>query len=77
MGQFFLGLFGAILSMLALKYRRAVGDMFGETEFVSKVGGIYNLVIMVATFAFMYSLLVMFGLTDVVMLPFTGLFNFG
>ena len=58
-----LGLLGIIFSFLMIHKREMFGNMFGETEWMTKVGGIYYVIVYVAIFIFIFSVAMMFGLT--------------
>lgn len=64
-----LGLFGIICSILLLKYRERAGDLLGEAEWMNKVGGVYNLMIILALFLFFWSVAVMTGTQHVFLKP--------
>jgi len=76
MGHFFLGLLGVICSFMVLKYRRALGDMIGDADWMAKIGGVFNIVIIIGVLAFFWSLAVMFNFTDMIIAPIVGIFGF-
>ncbi len=61
MMRIILSLIGIVGSFFMLKYRERVGDMFGEADWMRKVGGIYNIIIVVSLFFFFWGLA---GLTN-------------
>jgi hypothetical protein len=69
MGQIFLGLLGIGFSFALIKYREQVGDMLGDPEWASKVGGIYNIVILLGAIGFFWSIAHMTGTEDVLFAP--------
>lgn len=56
MQRIILGIIGIFLSFLLLKYREKMGETIGEAEWMQKIGGVYNLMILVALFMFFWSL---------------------
>ncbi len=72
--QYFLAILGIILSILMLKYREKLGDFAGEADWMKYVGGIYNVVIIIALFCFLWSISVLTGTTDLLFEPFLYLF---
>lgn len=75
MGQTLLGLVILALAIVMIRYRRIVGDMCGNAQWMLKVGGIHNLVIIVAIFMVLLSLLMIFHLTDVFFVPLAAPFK--
>jgi len=59
-----LSLVGIVGSFFMLKYREQVGDMFGEAEWMRKVGGVYNVVIFASAFVFIWSIAELTGTTS-------------
>jgi len=64
-----LGLLGIAASVLLLKYRERAGDLIGEAAWMSKVGGVYNLIIIFALCLFFWSVAVMTGTQYVFLRP--------
>ncbi|MFA5799833.1 MAG: hypothetical protein WC840_02635, partial [Candidatus Peribacteraceae bacterium] len=62
--RFIGGIFGIICSFLIIKYRERIGEMLGDPQWASKVGGIYNILIIVGIFIFLWSLTTMTGTSD-------------
>ena len=52
----FFALFGIIASFLLLKFRQQVGDVIGEADWMNKIGGVYNFIIILAIFIFFWSI---------------------
>jgi hypothetical protein len=65
-----LSLIGIVGSLFMIKYRERIGEMFGEADWMVKVGGIYNLVIIVAIFIFFWSIASLTGTTGILFKPF-------
>jgi hypothetical protein len=63
------GLLGIIASVLMIKYREAIANMMGEASWMQKVGGVYNVVVIVAVFIFIWSLATMTGTTEFLFRP--------
>ncbi len=63
------GLIGIIGSFFMVKYREQVGDMFGSPDWAAKVGGVYNVVIIVAVILFFFSIAQFLGTTNVFLAP--------
>ena len=74
---FLLGIIGIIGSFFLIKYRQQVGDTIGDPDWASRVGGIYNVLILVAIFIFFWSIAEITGTTGVLFGPVINLFNFG
>ncbi len=72
---YFLGAIGIAASFFLIKYRQVVGDAVGDPDWAQKVGGIYNVVIIVAVFIFFWSIAAMTGTMDVLFSPILGLFG--
>lgn len=73
--QFVLGIFGIACSILLIKYREGVGDAIGQPEWASKVGGIYNVLLICAIFGFFWSVATMTGTTHFLFSPIINLFQ--
>ncbi|TSC59526.1 MAG: hypothetical protein Greene041662_435 [Candidatus Peregrinibacteria bacterium Greene0416_62] len=67
--EIFLGLIGIVASIAIIKYREAVGDLFGGAEWTKYVGGPYNMAIIVGIILFFFSLAKMTGTTDFFLYP--------
>lgn len=67
--RYLVSIFGIIASLYLLKYREKVGDMIGEADWMNKVGGIYNLVIIFALFLFFWSIAVLTGTQEIFLKP--------
>ncbi len=75
MGQTFLGLLGLALAIVMIRFRRIVGDMCGNAQWMLKVGGIHNIVIIAAIILVMFSLLMIFHLEDAFFMPLAAPFK--
>ena len=67
--QYFLGFLGVIFSFLLLKYRERIGDMIGEAEWMNKIGGIYNFIIILAILMFLWSVSALTNTTHFLFAP--------
>ena len=66
---YILPIIGIVGSFFLLKYREAIGNIMGEAEWMRKVGGVYNVVIIVAIFIFFWSLAELTGTTQILFSP--------
>lgn len=62
--SYFLSIVGFILAFFLLKYRQRIGDEIGEADWMLKVGGVYNVIIIVAIFIFFWSFTAITGTSD-------------
>lgn len=67
--SYFLPLIGIIGSVFLLKYREKVGEVLGEAAWMQKIGGVYNVVIIIAIFIFFWSIAALTGTTDILFRP--------
>lgn len=65
----FLGLIGVVGAFFLIKYRERIGDMTGDPEWARKVGGIYNVLIIVGVLIFFWGVATMTGTSDVFFRP--------
>jgi hypothetical protein len=72
-----LGLLGIVGSFFMLKYRETIGDLLGEAQWMSKIGGAYNLVVILAILLFFWSLAEMTNTTHLFFKPLLFLFPGG
>jgi hypothetical protein len=63
------GLLGIVASVLLIKYREAIGNMIGEAAWMQKIGGVYNVVLIIAVFIFLWSLATATGTTSFLFRP--------
>ena len=61
-----LSIIGILSSFAMIKYRESVAEMMGEAEWMRKVGGVLNVVILFAVFIFFWSVASLTG-TDMVL----------
>lgn len=59
----FLSIVGIIAAFAMIKFRERVGDMLGEADWMRKVGGVYNVILILAIFIFFWSLAYLTGTT--------------
>ena len=50
-----------------------MGDTIGEADWMRKVGGVYNVIVIAAIFLFFWSLAVLTGTTNIFLKPLTFL----
>lgn len=65
----FLSLLGIVGSFFLLRYREAIGDMFGEAEWMRKIGGVYNVVVIISIVLFFWCLAELTGTTHILFSP--------
>ncbi|MDB4978940.1 MAG: hypothetical protein JWM56_1126 [Candidatus Peribacteria bacterium] len=56
MQRIILGIVGIVSAFFILKYREKVGDTIGDADWMQKIGGVYNLMILISLFLFFWSL---------------------
>jgi hypothetical protein len=57
-----------------MKYRERVGDLIGEAEWMNKVGGVYNLIIILSFLIFFWSVAELTNTTRFLFAPVMMLF---
>lgn len=72
--RIFFGLIGILFGYAIIRYREQIGNALGDPEWAGKVGGIYNVLIIVGIFIFFWSLAVLTNTTDILFLPIVRLF---
>jgi hypothetical protein len=72
--RIFLSLVGIVFSFVIIKYRERVGDMLGEPAWAAKVGGIYNVLIIVGLLFFFWSLASLTNTTEILFAPIFAIF---
>lgn len=72
--SYILPILGIAGSVLMLMYREWIGNLVGEAEWVNKIGGVYNFVIILAVLVFFWSLAVLTGTTFLLLQPLLWLF---
>jgi hypothetical protein len=70
-----LGIIFIAFGFLLIKYREPIGDTLGEPAWSQKVGGMYNVMIILGIALFFWGLATMVGTTDILFAPITGLFK--
>jgi len=68
---------GIISSFFIVKKREYLGDCFGDPEWASKIGGIYNLLTIIAVMIFFWSVASLTGTMDVLFAPIYMFLSFG
>jgi len=68
-----LPILGIAASFVLLYKRQYVGDMIGEADWMLKVGGVYNVMIIVAVLIFFWSIATLTGTSNILFLPLTWL----
>lgn len=63
------GLIGILIGYALIRYREPIGAMIGDPDWAAKVGGIYNVLILLGVFIFFWSIASMTGTTDVLFYP--------
>ena len=71
---YILPLLGMVGSFYLIKKREVIGDMIGEAEWMRKVGGVHNLLIVVAILLFFWCVAALTGTTSILFSPFLWLF---
>jgi len=77
MGRIILSILGIGFSFLLLKYREQVGDAIGDPSWASKVGGIYNVVILCGILIFFWSIAYLTGTEQILFAPLFAIFPQG
>ena len=67
--NFFGGLLGIVIGALMVKYREQVGNMIGDPEWAAKVGGIYNVIIILGILMCLWGLAAMTNTQDLLFAP--------
>jgi hypothetical protein len=62
--RYFLSICGIIMSYLMIRYRERAADMIGEAEWMNKIGGVYNLMIICGVLLFFWSFAELTNTTD-------------
>lgn len=72
-----LGIIGIIFASVLVKFREQVGEMLGEPEWAEKIGGIYNLVVLIAVAMYFWSISYMTNTQDIFFAPLMYILPFG
>ncbi len=67
--RFILGIIGILFGAALIVYRESVGDMLGQPAWADKVGGIYNVVVIIGVLMFFWSLAYMTNTQDIFFAP--------
>jgi hypothetical protein len=70
MGYYLLVAAGLIGPFFLMMYREAVGNIVGEADWMRKVGGVYNVIVIVALIIFFWTLAEVTGTTTILFTPF-------
>lgn len=63
------GLLGIALGVCTILYREAIGDIIGQPAWADKVGGIYNVMVIVGVLLCFWGLATLTGTTDILFAP--------
>lgn len=74
--RYALSIIGIIASFFLAKYRERVGEITGEAEWMKKVGGVYNVIVIVAIIIFFWSIATITGTTDIFLKPLSYILPF-
>lgn len=67
--KYLLALFGLLFTFLLIKYRESIGDSLGNQNWMKYVGGVYNLVVIVAVLIFFWSIATLTGTERIFLTP--------
>ena len=73
MGYYLVIAAGIIGPFFMIKYRESLGDMLGEADWMRKVGGIHNFIVIIAILIFFWALADVTGTTSVLFGPLRSL----
>ena len=73
----FFGIVGILFGYAIIRYREAIGNALGDPDWAAKVGGIYNLLIIVGILIFFWSLAYMTGTLGILFAPLMMIFPHG
>lgn len=65
---------GIVGSFFMLRYREQVGDIFGQADWMNKIGGVQVFVTLLAIFIFFWSIGTLTGTTELLFTPILWLF---
>lgn len=65
---------GLGLSFAMIKFRESIGNSIGEADWMRKVGGVYNVIVMCAVAMFFWSISYLTGTQDIFLAPVLKLF---
>ena len=64
-----LSIIGIVASFFLVKYRERMGEIIGEAEWMRKLGGVYNVIIITAILIFFWALATLTGTTNILLKP--------
>lgn len=64
-----LPIIGIVFSFFLVYKRQMFGDMIGEADWMLKVGGVYNLMVIVGVLLFLWCIAELTGTTGILFLP--------
>ncbi len=67
--HYVLAIIGIITSIALMHYRQQFGDFVGEADWMYYVGGVYNAIVIFGIFILLWSLVSLFGITDIIFSP--------
>ena len=67
--RFILGIIGILFGAALIKFREQVGDMLGQPAWADKIGGIYNVVVIIGVLMFFWSIAYMTNTQDIFFAP--------
>jgi hypothetical protein len=73
MSRIIFGLLGMAFAYVLIRYREQIGDMIGDADWMQKVGGVYNFVIIASVFVFFWSVAYLTGTEQIFFAPFKWL----
>ncbi|MDO8649066.1 MAG: hypothetical protein Q7R81_04780 [Candidatus Peregrinibacteria bacterium] len=71
----FLAIVGIVGSIFLIKYRQQMGDIVGEADWMRKVGGVYNFLIICAILLLFFCISVLTNTEDIFLSPLKRLFG--
>lgn len=73
--HFLLSIGAMVGSFYLMYYREKIGDMIGEADWMRAIGGVYNVIVIVAVLIFFWGLAELTGTTGVLFKPVLFLFG--
>lgn len=74
--RYALSVIGIVASFFLVKYRERVGEITGEAEWMKKVGGVYNVIVIIAIVIFFWSIAAITGTTNIFLKPISYILPF-
>lgn len=65
---------GIVFAFILIRYREQIGDVFGDPDWLSAIGGIHYTIVYIAIFIIFWSIAVMTDTTHVLFKPVLWLF---